>query len=501
MDESPKPKSKWGWRILRWFLIVLAVLATLIAAFYTEEDWRGKRAWDNYKREMAAKGETFDWQSFAPPAVSDNRNFLKAPIFKSLVDSEWPNTNIAGRISLSIYGNDDSIASPNIGNWVNGTTTDLASWQRYYRTLAAMTNEFPVSPQSQTPAADVLLALSKYDSTIEDLHKASLRPDSRLALDYDLGIDVTSGELLPWLSLLKRSGQALGLRSIAELQNGESDKALEDIKLMFRLNDSIRNQPFLIAHLVRIAVFNIAMQPIWEGLAKHRWTDNQLATLKDALAKMDFLQDYEFAMRGEAASAIETIDNQRVTREFKVLDPDTSEVVTQHFYLMPSAYFYQSELAQAQMSQQYAVTLVDTNRQIVSPQYSKRTQDEIQAQLKHSSPYQYEAVMATQALIPSARRFAIAQTDVGLAGVACALERYRIAHGQYPETLNALAPQFIESLPHDIIDGQPLHYRLTPEGKFLLYSVGWNETDDGGKTAYKKNGAVDYLNGDWVWGN
>jgi hypothetical protein len=45
--------------------------------------------------------------------------------------------------------------------------------------------------------------------------------------------------------------------------------------------------------------------------------------------------------------------------------------------------------------------------------------------------------------------------------------------------LDALVPQFIEKLPHDIIGGQPLHYRLMDDEKFLPYSVGWNEKDDG----------------------
>jgi hypothetical protein len=64
-------------------------------------------------------------------------------------------------------------------------------------------------------------------------------------------------------------------------------------------------------------------------------------------------------------------------------------------------------------------------------------------------------------------------------------------------------PQFIEKLPHDIIGGQPLHYRRTEDppsqgsgaasGKFLLYSVGWNETDDDGTTSDKMD------QGDWIW--
>ncbi len=83
--------------------------------------------------------------------------------------------------------------------------------------------------------------------------------------------------------------------------------------------------------------------------------------------------------------------------------------------------------------------------------------------------------------------------------MACALERYRLAHGNYPETLDALAPQFIAAVPHDIINGQPLHYRRTEDGNFVLYSVGWNEIDDGGKIVFSKGGRVDTEKGDWVW--
>ena len=91
------------------------------------------------------------------------------------------------------------------------------------------------------------------------------------------------------------------------------------------------------------------------------------------------------------------------------------------------------------------------------------------------------------------------QTSVDLARVACALERYRLANGQFPETLEALAPKFIEKLPHDVINGQPLKYRRTDDGQFVLYSVGWNETDDGGKVGLTKNGNLDAKQGDWVW--
>jgi hypothetical protein len=99
-----------------------------------------------------------------------------------------------------------------------------------------------------------------------------------------------------------------------------------------------------------------------------------------------------------------------------------------------------------------------------------------------------------------AKRSVFAQSSVDLARVACALERYRLVHGEFPETLDALAPQFIEKLPHDVINGQPLHYRRTNGGQFILYSVGWNEKDDGGVVEIRgSDGWVDIEKGDWVW--
>src|SRR5689334_22961800 len=75
-----KPKRKLRWRLLRWGLIGLAVIATLIGLLVTEENWRMKRAWDNFKREAEARGEHFDLASVVPPAVPDDQNFFCAPI-------------------------------------------------------------------------------------------------------------------------------------------------------------------------------------------------------------------------------------------------------------------------------------------------------------------------------------------------------------------------------------------------------------------------------------
>jgi hypothetical protein len=494
---NDKPKSGRGWRILRRILICLAVLATLVAALVTEENWRGKRAWENYKQELEAKGEKLDWQAFVPPSVPDDQNFLTAPIFAEMRND---------KLRMSPYGNDGSSPSFSQDTSRSGygiyrkQSTDLKAWQTYYsrQTNADMLKQFPVRPGPQTPAADVLFALSKLDAAVEQLRQASQRTYANLPLDYGEGFNATT-TLLPFLGDLKQCSQALQLRASAELADGQSAKALDDVKLLLRLDDSIRNSPFLISHLVRIAIVGIAVQPIWEGLAEHQWTNDQLAALNAELAKMDFLADYGFVMRGERVFAIASLENLRRTREL-ISSADGTGLITNKLTLAPSAFFSRNTLAFARMSQQWILPLVDTNSRTVSPEAMRRVEAAVSAEMKHYSYYKVLAVMAIPAIDKAAKKFAVVQSSIDLARVAIALERYRLAHNEYPVSLDALVPQFIEKLPHDIINGQPLHYRRTDGGKFVLYSVGWNEKDDGGTVVIRKGGtAVDTDQGDWVW--
>lgn len=481
-------KTKWRWRLLRWGLIGLVGVATLAAILVTEENWRGKRAWENYQRVAEARGEQFNLASLVPPVPND-QNFFCAPIVAEALDQIRNHSGQANyRMNFNIYRGDSKDWPMNGGNWQKGKLTDLKQWQSYFRNFNA------------TPAADVLLALSGFNPALEELRQASLRPGARIPLKYENGFE-TASELLPWLSNMKRCAQFLELRILAELADGQSEAALADVKLLFRVTDCVRQQPFLISQLVRIAMTAIVLQPVYEGLAQHRWSDAQLAELAQVLAQRDYLADFEFAMQGEKITTIATLEKQRLTRESKQWEEHsgTNKLVTISYRFVPSAYFYQNELAFAQMHEQFIAPLVDLTNRLVAPAALRQAQAVVQAQSKHYNPYKMQSQIFFPAIAASVMKFAIIQSQVNLARVACALERYRLAKENYPETLDALAPQFIAQLPHDLINGQPLHYRRTDDGRFILYSVGWNETDDGGTILFTKGGSVDREKGDWVW--
>ncbi len=511
----------------------------MIALFYAEEDWRGKHDWDKFKHELEAKGEKFDPASVVPPPVPDDRNFAMAPIWVEFIKAwlgperarlwygdKFPDlgrTNFTDRLALNLWRNDVWANSQTNGDWAKGTFTDLKLWPAYYRAPAETnqdspiaTNEFPVAPQPQSPAKDVLLALSKYDPAIEELRQAGRLPYSRFPIQYDAEDPLSI--MLPHLAALKRAGQVLQLRAVAHLQNGQTEEAFDDVKLALRLTDSVRTEPIMISHLVRIAMLKITLQPVWEGLAEHRWSDEQLATLDAELAGLDFPADYELSLRGELAFFPKALEYRRHTRNpesiFYFSEYDNNQkhspgvdLAVFVFRHCPGGWFYQNQLRYYRFVLQNYVPMLDASRRLASPASAKRASDAQLKEVARLNPYNF---IEDKLLFPPtpfdylvrsglAERFACAQSSADLARTAMALERYWLVHGEYPESLDALVPRFMARLPHDVIGGQPLHYHRTGGGQFVLYSVGWNETDDGGAVGLTPSGAVDRDTGDWVW--
>ena len=110
--------------------------------------------------------------------------------------------------------------------------------------------------------------------------------------------------------------------------------------------------------------------------------------------------------------------------------------------------------------------------------------------------HQWLSILLLPALKDVPSRIARGQIIADQAALACALERYRLANGHFPEQLEELAPKFIAALPHDVIGGEPYRYRRTEDGGFILYSIGWNGKDDGGTPGKR---LFDEKEGDWVW--
>ena len=68
---------------------------------------------------------------------------------------------------------------------------------------------------------------------------------------------------------------------------------------------------------------------------------------------------------------------------------------------------------------------------------------------------------------------------------AIAAERYRMKHGKWPGKLGDVVPEFLAGVPNDPFDGTPLKLAKTADG-IVVYSVGYDGVDDGGKLNRKQ---------------
>ena len=74
---------------LRVFLGTLAMMMALIGAFYAEENWRGQRDWNAYRKAVEARGESLDLKSYVPKPVSDDQNFCATPFLKAFFQTNY----------------------------------------------------------------------------------------------------------------------------------------------------------------------------------------------------------------------------------------------------------------------------------------------------------------------------------------------------------------------------------------------------------------------------
>ena len=63
---------------------------------------------------------------------------------------------------------------------------------------------------------------------------------------------------------------------------------------------------------------------------------------------------------------------------------------------------------------------------------------------------------------------------------AMAVERYRLARGVLPMSLDDLVPKYLACVPHDPYTGRDVRYKKLEAG-FVVYCLGEDGRDDGGR--------------------
>ena len=480
-------------------------LFVLVALAYLEENVRGKLAWKKHSRLMKARGEPLDLKAFIPAAIPAEKNFASTPLLKPIYDFirvtnsiQWQDTNALARLERT-SSERKPIGFTNellIGGIDRGTFADVVICGNFYR---GNTN-YPQGPITLSPGETILTALGKFDGEFKELRTANAaRPLCRFPIEYE---HEPSWEiLLPHLAHIKKLTQLFQVHALAQLETSNAPEAFDDLTLGFRVADSIRDEPLLIDHLVRIAALQIALQTVREGLFRHSWTPEQLTQIQNHLESLNLLAEYKLAMRGERACSSGGLDYLRRNRKASAtifMDPNREETIA--LKLMPNGWFYQNMLGISEMHQKYLLPCVDENLHRIYPQIISNSVSAIR-QMK-PGPYNFYVMMIVPSLQGACQRTGRTQTYVDAAVVACALERFRLKKEALPQTLEEMTPEFIQHIPNDVIDGKPLRYLRKAGNAYLLYSIGWNGTDEGGTLGFRTDSRTPTLDleaGDWVW--
>lgn len=339
------------------------------------------------------------------------------------------------------------------------------------------------------------------------------------------------GVLLPHLSPMRAHARWLALDASIALAEGDPERAEGDLHAVIGLARHSIDEPFLIGHLVGLAVRALAEQTTMRLLHADPefFTGKQLARIAHALASVE--------TKGEPMSLdterffMEDILQRSFTDDGKgggrltpaaqfVLGPDelgyTIDSVPQTaagIVIGPAAGLLSAD--RRQLAERYHGHLDTFAALATLPSAEMVTRvAEAGERIEQNSLIESARYRLIDILMPSmSRALTVERTSDTRRAVALAviaMHAHRLEHGSFPASLSELSPDLLPSVPADPFDhDRPIRYVLTSDGP-LIYSLGADGDDDGGTPPVKNpRGARDLFDrypepdpevsdGDWV---
>lgn len=482
-------RNGWRWlfsrRALRFHFWVLAGLVSMVLLFYAEENWRGKRSWAKLQGELEQRGESVRLETVIPSPIPDDLNFAAAPGVRDALG--FPPTN------ATTFFHGDPPGWPE-ASWARGQFTDLTQWQKVLARSLAGNGTVAATSETKSVADDVLLLLSRFDEPLTVLRAASARPGCRYPFNYTDAWLSISGKIF---DNLHNAASVLRLRACAQLQSGAPDAALDDILLLLRLADTLKEEPFAVAHRLRLEMLMLAVQPCWEGLARHRWSNAHLSALRERFSALNPRQEFRRAAKGETllmihlASQFEAYLEGRPSVVASQLNKSEGADalllwLVKVFY--PAGWPAQDRVWLYRFYQRYGDVDTAAGRRALD---DGSWRSELRKAMDPTLPI--FVVPRVRMVIDDGATWGLYLETVKQQMIAaCALETFWVQKGGFP---SQPGPDLPESMQYE-----------TAGTGYRLYSVGWNGTDEGGQVAkgeeHWRSGTslVPQLEqGDWVW--
>lgn len=520
-------KNCWQRRWIRGVVWTSVSIGTGCGLLCAGVNWSGARQLNAALAMLKAEGETLDFRAILPEPVPDAENFCAIPLLKDLdliVDQDWnkgapgqKRKRLAEILNTEHSRSDSSAARPKRPSPSLGKLTDLKAWSDWLREEPAG----PATTESGDAAREVLAALNKHEAIVQELAGGMDRPKGQWTPAWktrDLpkllaSINPPHYASIPGLAAL------LSLRAVAAARVGDADKAHQAGLILGRINQAHWNEPLMIGSLVAAHGTSFLCGVTWELCDAHAGTAGDFAKLETTLAAADIRRSGLQAIRSEMAvnfnSAQQILLNPDARKDLvpmllACLDEDDKPLARRVLWFAPAI--------SAGLFGANASVLIDLQlRHLLRPLRDRDWLAVIQgcAELEKETaaakadfwrhPTFLLANLAIPAMSSGVRGILYTEALTTQAVIACALERHRIETGEYPETLDSLKLASGRPLPPDVMSGQPMRYRKEADGRYTLWSVGFDRKDDGGKRNLdpKKPEATRFSNadyvGDWVW--
>jgi len=496
-------------------MIALVTVAGGILTYFVHV--RPKQAVARYKAELLAHAEKLtlsEMLPLPPPRALDGTERLRRAM-----------SQVRNRINLLDTNGPKSME-------MVAPARSLVGWQQ--ADLVDFQGKSPVTNHWEEVAA----TLADEREVLDSLAMLVEQPMLDWRLNYHEGFAM----LLPHLAPMKQMAQRAQSAMLLEWHRNNPTNAVKHLRVMLALLKGSHDERLIISQLVRMAVANIAFAATWAAVQSPAVTDEQLVTVQQDWAALDFSLPMENALAMERAMSLMTLDRMRnSSAEFQkvstgfggggggggVASEDWMEKIgvavgegwnatknkakesawrvswslTDELTALKGQQVMLEAIRAARSNGCYLPAIQRQREQFAELGITNRSLDDLSGLLSNQPDLQRLFTDSLLSLGKTLDKIMANETTREMAVVGIALRRYQVRHGHYPAELSALTPEFLPTMPRDPVDGKPLHYHPVGERSFLLYSIGKDGVDDGGDAANpQKNGSLFWQNGrDWVW--
>jgi len=441
----------------------------------------GRSEWARVKADLEAKGEQLDWASFIPEPVADADSFMRTPFMEGVVYRDSYDPILRRRLTAIDAGSlTTHMRTPD-----DPKPSDLPAMARTLRMNLAPGRQWA----STNVAAMIIEWMQPLEADFAELRAAARLPYSQLRL----AATNAAAPYLPNFVAVRVLAQQFGVLAAAHLEAGQSQLALDDLRVNLALSRALEDQGLLVSYMIAVAIDGLTIGPIVHGLRARRWNDEQLVELDRMLATIDLPAKFPQVIRSERAAANERFGESLPLR---IIGPVPAGPLTaweeKLSRFRPEGWVLGAQAMFNEFMEVY-VPLYDPDTGLAHKPALMRLNERAEELATSWHPRDRFAASMIPNFSRAFETVAKHQTWINQARLAIAIERYRLKHERLPAALPELVPVFIAKLPHDLIGGEPLRYRRLTDEHFLLWSVGWNEVDEDGTVAEARD------EGDWVW--